>query len=154
VLRARVSFCGSRVRSALDGPLIEVTLSADDRLAGEPLTSAISHRRSLWRRVWAWLPAWAWAVAGTVQVACILPFWLLSSLAQYHALHGDVYRGWPLIYGLDQGDVGGDDFGPFITYLHPARFALDTAAGVGCALPPTVLIFVVGRRSRRRLAGR
>jgi hypothetical protein len=89
-----------------------------------------------------------------VVVVAVLPFWLHTTPAPYHAYHGDVYRGWPAIYGLDQGDVGGDEWGPFVTYLHPGRLALDTLLGVACGLPPAVLVVWGARRFRRRTGGR
>jgi hypothetical protein len=100
---------------------------------------------TLLRRAWGIAPWWAWATAGLVQVAIALPFWLHSSPAPFHDAHGDVYRGWPLVYGLDQGDVIGDDWGPFTAYFDLARFALDTAAAVACGLPAIVLVLWVGR---------
>src|SRR5262249_36319814 len=105
--------------------------------------------RPFWRRVLGFVPVWAWALAGVVQIAVALPFWLYSVPAPFHDVHGDLYRGWPLIYGLDQGDVGGDEWGPVITYFEAARFALDTAAAVACGLPATGLVFWMGRRVRR-----
>ncbi len=108
------------------------------------------NRQPLWRRVLGIAPWWAWAVAPALQIAVALPFWLYSSPAPYHDSFGDVFRGWPLIYGLDQGDVGGDEWGPFTTYFHPGRFALDTLAAAMCGLPATVAVFWGGRRVRNR----
>jgi hypothetical protein len=68
-------------------------------------------------------------LAGLIQVVIALPFWLHSSTASYHDALEDLYRGWPFIFGLDQGDVGGDDWGPFTTYFHSICFAFDT---LGC----------------------
>ena len=108
----------------------------------------------LWRRVSGFAPWWAWLVAVAVQGATVLPFWLHATPAPDHEFHGDVHRGWPAIYGLDQGDVGGDEWGPFVTYLHPGRLALDTALGVACGVPPAVLVVWGSRRLRRRAGGR
>ena len=107
-----------------------------------------------WRRVSGFVPWWAWLVAAAVQVTAVLPCLLHTSPAPYHDFHGDVYRGWPAVYGLDQGDVGGDEWGPFVTYLHPGRLALDTLLGVACGLPPAVLVVWGARRLRRRAGGR
>ena len=115
-----------------------------------PAADERSTRRPLWRRVWSIAPVWAWAVAAAVQVAVALPFWLYSTHAPFHDVHGDLYRGWPFVYGLDQGDVIGDDWGPFITYFRPIPFALDTAVAVACGLPATVLVLWIGRRVRSR----
>lgn len=112
-----------------------------------------STRRPLWRRVGGVAPAWAWAVAAALQVPVALPLWLYSSPAPFHAVHGDLYRGWPFIYGLDQGDVIGDEWGPSITCFKPIPFALDTVAAVACALPATGLVLWIGRRVRRRVGG-
>lgn len=103
----------------------------------------------LWRRVSWFVPWWAWLLAAVAQVAVVLPFWLHSVPAPFHDVHGDVYRGWPAIYGLDQGDVVGDEWGPFVTYLHPGRLVQDTAIGVGCGLPLVAVILWAGRRVRR-----
>ncbi len=97
----------------------------------------------------AFAPARAWAVAAAVQFIITWPFWLHPSPTPYTEFHGDLYRGWPLIYGLDQGDVLGDEWGPLTTYFHPIAFALDTAAAVACGLPATGLVLWVGRRDRR-----
>jgi hypothetical protein len=118
-----------------------------------PSRSPASERstcRPLWRRVWDIAPGWAWAVAATVQLAVALPFWLYATPAPFHDVHRDVYRGWPFIYGLDQGDVMGDEWGPLITYFQPIPFALDTTAAVACGLPVTGLVLWIGRRVRRR----
>ena len=105
------------------------------------------------RFAWRWLiriaPVWAWLVAALVQLAITLPFWLYPSRAPFHDAHGDVYRGWPFIYGLDQGDVGGDEWGPFTTYFHPSRFAVDTLAALVAGLPVIAVILWSGRACRR-----
>jgi hypothetical protein len=107
-------------------------------------------RRLFWRRISGVAPVWAWALAGVVQVSFVLAFWLVSSsAAPSHDAFGDVYRGWPLVYGLDQGDVGGDEWGPFTTYFEPVQFAHDTAAAVACGLPAIVLVLWAGWRVRR-----
>lgn len=103
----------------------------------------------LWRRLTEFVPAWAWMSSAVAVLVITVPFWLHWSPAPYHDIHGDVYRGWPLPYGLDQGDVRGDDWGPFVTDFRPGRFALDTAVGVVGSVPATVLLLWAGRRSRR-----
>jgi hypothetical protein len=103
----------------------------------------------LWRRVSGFVPWWTWLVAVAVVMAAVLPFWLHTSPAPYHHYHGDVYRGWPEVYGLDQGDVGGDEWGPFVTYLDPRQLAWDTFLGVMCGLPPAVAVVWGVRRLRR-----
>ena len=94
----------------------------------------------LWRRVAGFAPWWAWIIAMGVIVAAVLPFWLFATPAPYYDYHGDLYRGWPEVYGLDQGDVGGDEWGPFVTYLRPSRLAWDTLLGVVSGLPLAVLV--------------
>ena len=47
---------------------------------------------------------------------------------------GDVYRGWPWIYGLDQGDVKGDEYAFMTTYFHPIPFALNVMFAMSIAL--------------------
>jgi hypothetical protein len=103
----------------------------------------------MWRRLKAISPRWAWALAAAVQLAITLPFWLYSSPAPYYEVYGDVYRGWPLIYGLDQGDVGGDEWGPFTAYFYLSRFLLDSVAALACGIPAVGLIVLIGRRMRR-----
>lgn len=115
----------------------------------EPVPTEPSPRRSLWLRLRTVAPGWAWLLAAVVQLAITLPFWLYSSPAPYHDVYGDVYRGWPLIYGLDQGDVRGDEWGPFTAYFYLSRFALDTLAALVAGLPVTVSILWFGRRSSR-----
>jgi hypothetical protein len=114
------------------------------------LGSSTMYLASVWRRVSGIAPMWAWALAGVVQVAFVLAFWLAwSSAAPYHEAFGDILRGWPLVYGLDQGDVEGDEWGPFTTYFGLAEFALDTAAAVACGLPAIALVLWAGWRVRR-----
>ncbi len=106
--------------------------------------------RAFWRRLAGIAPVWAWGLAAVIQVAFVLPFWLHSSSeAPYHDVHGDLSRGWPLVYGLDQGDVEGDEWGPFTTYFGPGQFAVDTAAAVACGLPATALVLWAGWRVLR-----
>ena len=102
----------------------------------------------LWRRVSGFVPWWTWVLSAVAVLAATLPFWLHSSPAPYHDFHGDVSRGWPAVYGLDQGDVGGDEWGPFVTDFRPGEFALDTALGVICNLPAVATAFWLGRRFR------
>jgi hypothetical protein len=101
-------------------------------------------------RLRAFAPAWAWFAAVVVQLAIAMPFWLYATPAPYHDVHGDVGRGWPFIYGLDQGDVHGDELGPFTTYFKPDRFILDSAAAFACGLPATFLVVWLGRHVWRR----
>lgn len=105
-----------------------------------------------WRRVCGIAAPGTWAIAAVLQLIVTLPFWLYSAPAPYYPIHGDLYRGWPMTYGLDQGDVLGDDWGPFITYFHPLEFAIDTGAAIACGLPAVALVLWLGRS--RRGAGR
>lgn len=116
----------------------------------EPPAAARPAGPPVWRRLWGAVPPRTWAAVAAVQFAVALPFWLYWSPAPLHPLFGDVYRGWPLIYGLDQGDFGGDELGPFTAHFRPDRFALDTAVAVGCALPLTVPLFWRARVRRRQ----
>ncbi len=106
--------------------------------------------RPILLRLWRIVPRRVWALAGLVQILITLPFWLYWYPAPFHDIHGDVYRGWPFIYGLDQGDVGGDECGPFITYFRPIAFALDTVVSVVCGLPVTGFVIWLGRGSGHR----
>ncbi|HZZ81185.1 MAG TPA: hypothetical protein VFE62_21965 [Gemmataceae bacterium] len=107
-----------------------------------------SMAQAVLRRARGFIPVWAWVAVLAVQLVVALPFWMYTSPAPFHDVHGDLYRGWPYRYGLDQGDVGGDEWGPFTTRFQPISFAIDTAAAVGCALPATGLVLWIGRRFR------
>ncbi|MEX1229747.1 MAG: hypothetical protein WEB58_05885 [Planctomycetaceae bacterium] len=98
-------------------------------------------------------PKEAWGAAALLQIIVLIPFWWHSSPGFLHDIHGDLHRGWPLVYGLDQGDVVGDGWGPFTIYFQPIKFAADTLLGMLCALPGIVLILWRGRRLQQK-AGR
>ena len=87
--------------------------------AGPSISTSRSESRLF--RVWKWSPAWAWMVAAVVQVVMCLPFWLFTSPSPYSDYWGDVYRGRPYVYGLDQGDVGGDEWGRSRRTFIPSR---------------------------------
>jgi hypothetical protein len=83
-------------------------------------------------------PVWLWVLLGVWHLAIAIPFWRYSQPAPFFPVHGDLYRGWPYIYGLDQGDVVGDEWLFWVTYFAPVEFLLDTALAILCGLPLSI----------------
>ena len=76
-----------------------------------------------------------------VSIILVIPVWSYSRPAPYYDVWGDVYRGWPFPYGLDQGDVIGE-FLFTLAYFNPIAWVIDAI------LPATFgyLIFIVLKR--------
>ena len=98
------------------------------------------------------IPKWLWAIAILWHLGVAVPFWQYSRPAPYFDVHGDVYRGWPLVFGLDQGDVIGDEWLFMTTYFRPGAFALDTGLAVLCGLPVSLTVLLLARRHSRNAA--
>jgi len=96
--------------------------------------------------LWCFIIAWHIAVA--------IPFWRYSRPAPFFDVHGDVYRGWPWVYGLDQGDVRGDEWLFWVTYFQPREFAADTAVAVGCGLPVSLAAWLIWKWRNRVASAR
>ena len=92
---------------------------------------------------------WVWAAILLWHLAVCIPFWRYSQEAPLFRAHGDVYRGWPWVYGLDQGDVIGDEWLFFITYFRPMEFMGDTAVAIACGLPVSAGTWIAWRWRRR-----
>lgn len=83
-------------------------------------------------------------VATTCFLAFAIPCLSYSRVAPYHSSFGDVHRGWPLVYGLDQGDVYGE-FLFLLAHFNLASFLIDIAVALSCGL----LLFGLTSVSRR-----
>ena len=71
----------------------------------------------------------------------ILAFWYSPSRAPLFQSWGDVVRGWPLGYGLDQGDVRGDEYAFMVTYFDPISFCVDALIAIGIGFIYTLLLY-------------
>ena len=102
------------------------------------------------RPLWVWLCLWL-ATFVVFSIGFALGFWWIPSRAPFYEPWGDVYRGWPYPYGLDQGDVGGDSYAHWITYFHRAEFVRDGYAAVGAAALLSTLFIATAALSRRTM---
>lgn len=81
-----------------------------------------------------------------IHLFVAIPFLCWSRPAPYYQLYGDVYRGWPFPFGLDQGDVGGIPI-LRLAYFSWINFLADIVASIFCGLPLSFLaVWVDGRR--------
>jgi hypothetical protein len=83
-------------------------------------------------------------VATMCFLAFAVPCLSYSRIAPYHSTFGDVYRGWPLVYGLDQGDVYGE-FLFLLAHFNLAAFLIDIIVALSCGMLLLGVIFVARR---------
>ncbi len=74
-----------------------------------------------------------------ISVFTCLALWWVPGRGPMFDTRGDLYRGWPLPYGVDQGAVSGDGYAFFVTRFQPVPFVIDGLA----AILITILVFAV-----------